>query len=216
MNYKAVIFDLDGTLLDTIDDLADSMNFVLDRFQYPTHAVEKYKYFVGDGMLTLVKRALPQEVCTEETAVQCLEAMREEYAQRWADKSKPYKGIPELLDALQAKGIKINILSNKPHEFTQEVVKKLLPDWNFEIIFGERKGIPKKPDPAGALEICSLLGLKPEQVLYLGDTNTDMITANAAGMHAVGVTWGFRPAEELLEHGAKVLIDAPEELLSLL
>lgn len=216
MNYKAVIFDLDGTLLDTIDDLADSMNFVLDRFQYSTHGVDKYKYFVGDGMLTLVKRALPPEVCTEETANQCLEAMREEYAQRWADKSKPYKGIPELLNALQAKGIKINILSNKPHEFTQEVVKKLLPDWSFEIIFGERKGIPKKPDPAGALEICSMLGLNPEQVLYLGDTNTDMMTANAAGMHAVGVTWGFRPAEELLEHGAKVLIDAPEELLALL
>lgn len=214
--YKAVIFDLDGTLLDTIDDLADSMNSVLEGFNYPTHEVEKYKYFVGEGMINLVKRAVPQGVCGEAEIAQCFEAMRKEYSKRWASKSRPYEGIPELLDLLQSRGIKMAVLSNKSHDFTEEVVETFLSHWKFEVIFGERKDVPRKPDPAGAIEIAGILGVAPEQTLYLGDTSTDMLTANAAGMYAVGVLWGFRKADELLAHGARTLIREPQELLALL
>lgn len=216
VKYKAVIFDLDGTLLDTIDDLANSMNSVLQRCGCPTHDVEKYKYFVGDGMMNLVKRALPAEMCNEVTVNRCLDDMRREYSLRWAEKSCTYKGIPELLDLLQEKGIKMSILSNKPDDFTKKVVEKILPNWKFEVVYGERPGVPKKPAPDGALEIARLINVEPADILYLGDTDTDMQTANAAGLYAVGVLWGFRKADELLQHGARILISKPEELLRVL
>lgn len=216
MKYKAIIFDLDGTLLDTIDDLADSMNGVLARRGIPTHDVDKYKYFVGDGMSTLVKRALPQDISNDSLVSECITEMREEYGKRWANKSCPYEGIPELLDMLAAEGIKTAILSNKPDEFTKIVVEKLLSRWKFEVVLGERSGIPKKPDPTGAMEIADLLNIPPEEFLYLGDTNTDMLTANAAGMYAVGVLWGFRKADELIKSGAQILLEKPVDLIEVL
>lgn len=215
MKYKAVIFDLDGTLLDTIDDLADSMNFVLNSKGYSQHEVHKYKYFVGDGMKNLVKRALPHDI-SESVHEECHRLMQERYAISWSNKSTAYSGVPELLDYLQDNNIKMCILSNKPHRFTVEMVNKLLNKWSFDVVFGEREGINRKPDPAGALEIADILKLSPSDILYLGDTNTDMITANNAKMNAVGVLWGFREKDELVEHGAKFILEKPQDLIKII
>jgi phosphoglycolate phosphatase len=213
MNFKAVIFDMDGTLLDTLADLADSMNQVLKNLGFPEHPREAYKYFVGQGMDILVRKALPPEHLNESLIPQCIEAMREEYGKIWDRNTRPYPGIPELLDALTQRKIPMAILSNKPHDFTRFVAAKLLAKWTFPVILGARPGVPKKPDPAGALEIADILKLSPKEILYLGDTGTDMQTANAAGMFPVGVLWGFRTKSELLAEGAKVLIKHPQELL---
>jgi phosphoglycolate phosphatase len=142
--------------------------------------------------------------------------MQQTYERNWNVKSRPYPGIPELLDALTARGMKMAVLSNKPHDLTQKVIEMLLPSWRFEAVMGERPPIPRKPDPSSALEIASRLGVEPAGFLYMGDTATDMRTANAAGMYAVGALWGFRNAEELIESGAKKLIAKPVELLELL
>ncbi len=216
MKFKSVLFDLDGTLLDTIEDLADSMNSVLERSGFPTHGIDRYKYFVGDGMLNLVRKALPEDKPDDETVNRCFNEMRQEYDRRWANKTRLYDGIAELLDGLTAKNIKLAVLSNKPHDFTKIVVEKYLSAWSFNAVFGERPGIPKKPDPSGAFEVAGLLGLKPCQFLYLGDTNVDMKTAVSAGMHAVGASWGFRTIDELTESGAKDIVNHPAELLKLL
>lgn len=216
MKFKAVLFDLDGTLLDTIEDLGDSMNSVLAKNGYPVHDSEAYKYFVGDGMRTLVQRALPKGTHSEQLIDSALEAMKAEYAARWSDKTSLYPGMDGLLDGLVDKGIKCAVLSNKPDAFTKQIVENLLAGWTFHPVFGERQGIPKKPDPAGALEIAHILKVKPEECLYLGDTGADMKTAIAAGMYAIGVLWGFRKADELLENGARVLVSDPLQVLKLL
>ena len=214
--FKAVLFDLDGTLLDTIDDLAEAMNAVLTGQGFPTHDVEAYKYFVGDGIEMLARRALPAEHRNEATIARTVEGQRREYGKRWANKTRPYDGVPELLDALTARGLAIAVLSNKPDDFTRVVVKKFLPRWEFAAVRGEGDETPKKPDPRGALEIAARLNLQPAEILYVGDTSTDMQTACAAGMYAVGVLWGFRKADELLAGGAKTLIAHPLDLLKLL
>ncbi len=216
MKYKAVIFDLDGTLLDTIDDLGDSMNSVLERHGYPVHDLGAYKYFVGNGMRNLVKRALPEDKRDSASIDQGLMEMRGEYTKRWADKTRPYPGIPSLLNALTEKGIKLAVLSNKLDRFSKDIVEKLLPDWSFYPVYGERDGVPIKPDPAGALEIVKILGFSPDEFLYLGDTGIDMQTAVSAGMYAIGVLWGFRNAEELVNNGADMVIEDPLEVLKLL
>jgi len=216
MNYKAIIFDLDGTLLNTIDDLADSTNIVLKRMGYPTSDVEKYKYFVGNGVYNLVKRALPEDKRDDSTVKMCMDAMMEEYNRRLTNKTKPYEGIPELLDALSSKGIKMAILSNKPDAATKFIVGELLSKWNFQVVLGERQGVPRKPDPTAAYEVAQILDIQPEDFLYLGDSGVDMETANAAGMFAVGALWGFRDSEELRNGGARVLIAKPHELLNIL
>lgn len=216
MKFKAVVFDLDGTLLNTLDDLSDSVNAVLSASGFPTHSTAAYRYFVGDGLRELIKRALPEEHRDEGTISGTLAAMRQEYGKRWADKSRPYEGIPQLLNALTQFNIKMTVLSNKADEFTQLIVRKLLPDWRFEAVFGEGPGTPKKPDPAGALKIAGLLDIPAAEFIYLGDTNVDMKTAVAAGMYPVGALWGFRKAEELVEGGARILIPKPEALLDFL
>ncbi|NLZ52457.1 MAG: HAD family hydrolase [Thermoanaerobacteraceae bacterium] len=216
MKYKAAIFDLDGTLLDTLQDLGDSMNQVLKSQGLPIHEIEKYKYFVGNGMYNLVMRTLPPDRREESFVRYCHTLLKKEYGKRWADTTKPYEGIPELLDKFTTLRYKLAVLSNKPHEFTQLVVKKLLPDWKFDVIFGERQGVPRKPAPAGALEIADLFGIPTDEFLYFGDTGTDMITAKAAGMFAVGVLWGFRPADELLENGADLLVEKPCNIFRLI
>lgn len=217
MKYQAVLFDLDGTLLDTLQDLADAMNSVLRHFGFAPHPLEAYKYFVGDGMATLVRRTLPEPQRDEEATVgACLASMKAAYGVRWREQTHPYPGIPELLDQLIARKIKLSILSNKPDDFTRLMVGELLPRWHFECVFGERPGLPRKPDPTAALEVAERCRVSPEAFAYLGDTATDMITAKAAGMFAVGVLWGFRPAEELTANGADTLISRPADLLRLL
>lgn len=216
MKFRAIIFDLDGTLLNTLEDLANSMNSVLVRFGFPAWEVEKYKYFIGNGIGNLVRKVLPPGSCNEATVAVCLAAFREEYGRRWAEKTRPYDGIPELLDELVKRNMQMAVLSNKADNFTRQIVAGLLPRWKFNAVFGERSSVPKKPDPVAAIEIAQLFGIPAGNFLYLGDTGIDMKTANAAGMYAVGALWGFRNAEELLENGAKALIAKPQELLDLL
>ena len=217
MKFKAVLFDLDGTLLDTIEDLADSMNSVLKSNELPVHGLEAYKYFVGDGMKNLVRRALPESLRNEERTVdKCLELMRKEYEKNWKEKTKPYPGIPALLSALTERGLKIAILSNKPDDLAKRMTSELLGAWRFEAVAGERPPVPRKPDPRAAIEIAEQLGIPVHEFGYLGDTSTDMLTANSAGMYAVGALWGFRKADELLAGGAKALIEKPLDLLELI
>jgi len=192
------------------------MNQVLTDLGFSTHTLGAYKTFVGEGVEALIRRALPEDQLRPELLDQCLGALREEYGRRWKNKTRPYAGIPELLDHLNGMGLRMAILSNKQDYFTQIMVAGLLPRWRFDPVFGARPAVPKKPDPAGALEIAEALQLAPDCFIYLGDTGIDMKTARAAGMVPVGVLWGFRPAEELRDQGAKWLIEKPADLISLL
>jgi len=214
-DIKAVLFDLDGTLLDTLTDLADSMNAVLANLGLPVHSRDAYRYFVGDGLEILAQRVLPEERRTESLIQRCAEEMRARYQEHWADKSEPYQGIPELLNSLARRDLSLNILSNKPDEFTRLMIKHFLPNWQWSQVRGARPDTPKKPDPSGALAVAEQLGLAPRQFLYLGDTNTDMRTAIAAGMYPIGVLWGFRTRQELEESGARTVLHHPLDLLKL-
>ncbi|GAK55487.1 putative phosphoglycolate phosphatase, bacterial [Candidatus Vecturithrix granuli] len=216
MQYKAILFDLDGTLLDTLADLGNSMNRVLRSQGFPEHPLDAYRYFVGNGIRMLVTRTLPETVRDEKTLKRCLSLFLQEYDQHWKDETRPYDGVPEMLDALQTRGLKLAVFSNKPHDFTLLCVQELLSQWRFHAIAGQRETIPPKPDPGGALEIARTLNLSPSEFLYLGDTGTDMQTAVAAGMFPVGALWGFRPREELVEHGAQTLLEHPIDILELL
>ena len=216
MNYKAVLFDLDGTLLDTLEDIARSMNAVLTNAGFPAHPVEAYRGFVGEGIANLVRRALPERCADERTVQKHVSAMIDEYGRRWAEHTRPYPEIPELLHALTARKFKMAVLSNKMDSFTRDMVKNLLADWQFEEVLGAQPSIPRKPDPAGALLISRQCGVLPEEFLYLGDSNTDMQTAVNAGMYPVGALWGFQSADQLLAAGAQKLIAKPLELLTLL
>jgi len=213
MPYQAVLFDLDGTLLDTLEDLSDSTNAALAELGIPGHPLEAYKQFVGDGLENLLRRVLRQEPLDEALLVRGIELTRREYAGRWAKKSKPYPGIPDLLDRLSRQGIPMAVFSNKPDEFTQLCVTQLLSGWHFEAVQGATSELPRKPDPRGALAIAAQMGIAPGKILYLGDTNTDMQTAVAAGMFPVGALWGFRTADELLASGAASLVKTPTEVL---
>jgi phosphoglycolate phosphatase len=216
LQYKAVLFDLDGTLLDTIEDLADSMNTALAERGFPPRGVAECKLFVGDGVEMFATRALPEGHRDEATVAAVVARHRREYSQRWANKTCAYDGVPGLLDELSSRGVAMAVLSNKPDDFTDLMVARLLPKWKFAAVRGARKGEALKPSPDAALWIASKLGLAPAEFLYVGDTNTDMQTANGAGMCAVGALWGFRSAGELLANGAKVLIERPLDLVGLL
>jgi phosphoglycolate phosphatase len=211
----AVVFDLDGTLLDTLADLANSMNTVLVAAGHPAHPQAAYRYFVGEGMETLVCRALPDTSNSEPEVAATLAEMRKEYGKRWAQTSRPYDGVPQMLDGLTNLGYPLAVLSNKPDDFTQLTVTTLLPTWSFAVIRGMRPDTPAKPDPAGAIAVALALDTNPAQILYVGDTATDMKTGVGAGMFTIGVTWGFRERDELEAHGADCVIDAPGQLLDL-
>ncbi|MFW5775538.1 MAG: HAD family hydrolase [Chitinivibrionales bacterium] len=214
--FRGVVFDLDGTLLDTLDDLADSMNRVLEKLGFPIHSVDAYRYFVGEGMYTLAMRVLPEHSRDESIVQQVVSEMRQDYATHWADKTRPYYGIPKMLNQLEDKGVRMAILSNKPDEFTGEVVAKLLPHWKFRVVRGARETVPLKPDPQSALAVAEEMGVDARKLAFVGDTSTDMKTAVAAGMFPVGVLWGFRQAQELTDSGALRLIETPQQLLELL
>lgn len=215
-NSKAILFDLDGTLLDTLADLATAMNFVLATMGLPGHPRDAYRLFVGDGMETLARRVLPEAQRTPPIIQHCVNEMSARYQGHWADNSAPYPGIRELLDALAQRDISLNILSNKPDAFTLLMVNHFFPGERWSAVRGARPGTPRKPDPAGALAIAAQLGIAPKQFLYLGDTNTDMQTATAAGMYPLGALWGFRTAQELQATGAQRLLHHPLDLLKLL
>lgn len=214
--FKAILFDLDGTLVDSLQDIADSMNRVLTKKGLPTHPIDSYRYFVGNGLRVLVGRSLPQELRTEAFTQSLFLDLLEDYEQNCLKKTSLYDGIPDLLDKLVEKSLKMAILSNKADGFTKTIASNLLSNWPFSVVVGAREGIPRKPDPTAALEISQILQIPTADFLYVGDTSVDMRTALAAGMYPVGVSWGFRKRDELLEHGAKIVIDKPGELLDLI
>jgi phosphoglycolate phosphatase len=216
MKFKAVLFDLDGTLLDTIGDLTDSMNIALNHLGFPGHNAGACKMFVGDGVEMFAFRALPENDRHQAMVKKCASLMRQEYKKRWAKKTRPYEGIPELLNELTNRNLKMSILSNKPDDATKEMVAEILSKWSFHPVAGAQVSVPKKPDPTLAIQISQELQVSPERFLYLGDTGTDMRTARGAGMFAVGVLWGFRSAEELEHAGARVLVKHPRDVLALL
>jgi phosphoglycolate phosphatase len=213
---KAVLFDLDGTLLDTIEDLTDSMNAALAELGMPPRTVEQCRHFVGDGARKYAERALPPAARDEQTVDRLVEAARRHYDRRWAEKTRPYEGIPELLGELARRRLALAVLSNKPDAVTRRMVRVMLPGAPFAEVRGATDGVPLKPDPAAAVAIAERLDTPPEQFLYVGDTGTDMQTAAAAGMRPVGVLWGFRDADELTGNGAETLISHPRELLEML
>lgn len=214
--FSAVVFDMDGTLLDTLADISHSLNSVLEEEGYPTHSLEECRVMVGFGMRELVRKALPESAHDDAITEPLLKRMQARYAEHWNDSSRPYNGIAELLDAIDRLGLKKAILSNKPDRFTRQCAEELLAPWKFDVIMGFREGIAPKPDPTGALMVADELGVQPASILYVGDSGVDMKTANAAGMYPLGVTWGYRPAEELLATGAAKLVSSPEAIIPLL
>lgn len=204
--FKGAIFDLDGTLLDTLEDIADAANSVLNDLSYPTHPVESYKYHVGDGVKTLMERVLPENARDQVNVKTCLNAMKERYLKFLNQKATPYPPVAELLDFLKKQRCKLGVLSNKPHHLTLRCIDDFFPDREFEPVLGLREGHMAKPDPSGALEIAKQWKLKPVEIVYFGDTSTDMKTAVNAGFYAIGVLWGFRTKKELIDSGADMVI----------
>ena len=211
---KTVIFDLDGTLLDSIEDIASSMNKVLESLQLPTHKIEDYKHFVGGGVDILVENALSNQ--SKEIKDEVTKRFKIEYDGKLHSKTLPYDGIYELLDELKKLDINLAVLSNKPHEFTVSYVNHFFKNYNFKEIHGQKKDVPKKPDPKAALDIVKCLDSSCENTYFIGDTKIDMQTAKNANMNAIGVLWGFRDEKELRDFGADFIVSNPLEILKII
>ncbi len=216
MTYSGIIFDLDGTLADTLADIANSMNRVLEKEGFPVHPAEDYKYLIGRGLENLVASSLPAQSRLPSIITACLGSLIEDYRVNCLVDTHLYPGIESLLNRLQDKGLKLAIFSNKADDLTQIIVQSLMPGIRFSKVIGAKPGFPKKPDPSGAMLISNFLELNPEEVIYMGDSDVDMMTARGARMLAVGVLWGFRTKEELLSNGADHLLSDPSELMALL
>ncbi len=215
MEFDGVIFDLDGTLVDTLEDIADAMDRVLAREGAPGHSYESYRYFIGHGIRNLVKQALPAELRSAERIERCYARMLEDYGAHPLVKTRPYEGVPEVVRALRAEGLPLAVHSNKADAPTRAIVGAFFATADFAVVAGARPDAPLKPDPAVALQIAARLGASPGRVAYVGDSLVDMQTATAAGMIAVGAAWGFRTRGELEENGAHAVIEAPLDLLAL-
>jgi phosphoglycolate phosphatase len=220
---KLIIFDLDGTLLNTLDDLADSTNYVLQKNGYPTHKTDAYKYFVGNGVEMLIRRALPKEV-TEDVFTMVLNEFKKYYEIHKADKTAPYAGMIDTLEQLQQKGILLAVATNKPHELLPDLMRYYFPTITWAAIFGNRKDVPIKPHPQIVFDIIETIShcrdaincVSIDDILYVGDTAVDMETAQNAGITKIGALWGFRTQEELEHAHADYIIDQPHELLTFL
>ena len=197
--FDGILFDLDGTLADTLEDLADAMNRVLLGEGLPEHSYAAYQRMIGHGIRELVSAALPADRRDDPTVDRCFARMMADYGEHSLVKTHPYAAVPELLNALKAAGLKLAVLSNKADEPTRRIAAALFADGAFDAVAGARPDVPLKPDPAGALRAAASLGLEPGRMLYVGDSPTDVRTAIAAGMTPVGVSWGFRARDELVE-----------------
>ena len=210
----AVIFDLDGTLLNTLGDLRAATNHALEVRGLPPRSMEEIRQFIGNGIRLLICRAMPEG--TPEAEIDAaLDDFKAYYAAHIHDRTVPYDGIPQLLTALRKRGIQVAVLSNKIDSASQQLIEYFFPG-KTDVVFGEHVGVPRKPDPTSCRMVMQQLGVQPEQVLYVGDSGTDMQTAKNAGLYAVGVTWGFRSKEVLLEYGADILVHRPEQILQIL
>lgn len=210
---KAALFDLDGTLLDTLEDLANATNRALASAAYPVHPVSAYRRFVGNGLRTLVSRALPAGEDASSALDELVRRTGENYARDWAETTRPYPHIPELLERLRGKGIPLAVVTNKPHDWTLLMLDHYFPGQPFAFVQGATPRIPHKPDPAGALKAAHNLNVTPEEAAFLGDSNVDMHTARNAHMLALGAAWGFRGAQELWEAGADHILEDPLDML---
>lgn len=212
MTKRLAIFDLDGTLLNTIADLATGTNQALEKCGFPAHPIEAYPMFVGNGINKLFERALPTEARTEENVLRIRAHFLPYYDEHNADLSTPYPGIPELLEHLQDRGIRMAVASNKYQRATEKLIRHYFPTIRFEAIFGQREGIPIKPHPQVVEEILTLVPVCKEEVIYIGDSGVDMQTALNAGVESIGVTWGFRPQDELVQHKPTYLANTTAEV----
>jgi phosphoglycolate phosphatase len=215
MKFKGVIFDLDGTLVNSLEDIADAMNSVLQDLNYPTHSYDDYQYFIGSGLRNLVSKSLPENHNDENQIERCYDLMVEVYRDNCTNQTKPYNGIVELLDELKSRNIKLSVFSNKADALTKEISAFLFPGY-FDPIVGLSIESLKKPNPFEAIEISKSLELKPEEMIFVGDSGIDMQTATNANMFAVGVLWGYRPEEELMANGANHILNHPLDLIPIL
>lgn len=216
MNVKAVIFDLDGTLLNSLEDIGEAANSALSRHGYATHPIDDYRYFVGDGLQTLVERIVPEEKRGVGEVEALIATFKDLYQDGWHRKSYLYEGVGEMVVRLQKAGVALTVFSNKPDAFTRLCVKHFFPLEPFVHVQGQCAAIPKKPDPAGALAIADKLGLPVEQIVFVGDSGIDIRTGKGADMTTIGVEWGFRGKKELEANGADHLVKAPWEIVDLL
>lgn len=214
MKKKLLIFDLDGTILNTLEDLADSVNFALAANQLPERTLQEIRRFLGNGVRKLVERSLP-EGCDEAVGNKVFDKFREYYKEHCADKTRPYEGISELLDSLQDKGYYLAVVSNKADFAVKELCETYFPK-KFEYAVGEREGIRRKPYPDSVLEVLDKLHIKKEHAIYVGDSEVDIQTAKNAGIEMICVKWGFRDVEYLLEQGAEKMVAYPNEILEIL
>ncbi len=214
MKEKAIIFDLDGTLIDSLTDIALCANQVLKEFNLPTHDIDDYKAFVGGGALVLIQNCMPKN-SKEELVQNVLKRFKEVYDQNLQGNTKPYEGIYDLLKELKNRDIKLGVLSNKPHKFTLKYVEQFFSEYNIIEPHGQKDEIPKKPDPSAAIDIAKAFNLPCENIYFVGDSDVDMQTAKNANMQAVGVEWGFRGVEELIENGADIIVKTPKDILNL-
>ena len=209
---KGVIFDLDGTLIHSLPDIAAAMNRALKQYGLPTFEENEYKYKVGNGVLKLTERAVGER---RDLYEQVKQAYMADYAEHNRVNTRPFRGVPELLRELNARGVPVCVLTNKDQRDAETILAHYFPEISFAMIRGRVEGVPLKPDPTGALLLSSGIGAAPADCLYVGDTSTDMNCGVRAGMETVGVLWGYRPREELVASGARHLISEPAELLHL-
>jgi len=213
---KGIVFDLDGTLLNTLESIGNAFNRSLRQMELPTHNIEAYRLFVGDGVYRCAERCLPVEQRTTARINQLVEIEREDYATSWKLDAIPYQGIKNLLVSAESMSYKLAVLTNKDDQFAQQCISYFFPTTEFSSLVGHSPEIPHKPDPAGGRRVAKQLNLAPRELVMVGDTNIDIHTAKACNMDSVGVLWGFREREELEQAGADNIINPPNELLGIL
>ena len=215
MKKKTVIFDLDGTLIDSIKDIALATNIVLEELGFKPHPLDDYQNFVGDGALMLLKNALPSNV-NDDLINNALKLFKKYYGDRIHKNTHPYDGIYDMLNSLKTEETTLAVLSNKPHEFTVEFIEHFFNEYPFIEVHGQKEDVPKKPSPIGAINISKALDVKQEKIFFVGDTATDILTAKNAGMTSVGVSWGYRSVEELVASGADFIANDPSHLVQII
>lgn len=212
---KLAIFDLDGTLLNSIDDLGHAANYALEKNGYPTHSIASYPFFVGNGVRRLIERVLPEDARTVNIVDRLLVHFKEYYNEHNTDFTVPYQGIPELLNKLSAHGVAIAVASNKYQQATEKLINHYFPNISFVAVEGQKDTVPVKPDPSIVFEILSKAKMPKADTIYIGDSGVDMETARRACVDSVGVTWGFRPEKELIESHADNIVNSPSEIAAL-
>ena len=213
---KLAIFDLDGTLLNTIEDLGHAANHAPQAHGYPTHSIASYPFFVGNGVRRLIERVLPEDARTEATIDRLLITFKEYYNDHNTDYTKPYEGIPELLSLLSSRGVAIAVASNKYQAATEKLISHFFPTLSFIAVEGQKEGVPVKPDPSIVFEILAKAKTPKADTIYIGDSGVDMETARRACVDSVGVTWGFRPEKELVENHADTIVNSPGDIAKLI